>query len=49
MTPEERLNSIFNKMPVDTLSWTVLIDNNTLNLLPEKLRGNYGIDFYFSP
>jgi len=46
MTPEERLNSIFNKMPVDTLSWTVLIDNNTLNLLPEKLRGNYGIDFY---
>ncbi len=46
MTPEERITAILNKKPHDCLSWTAMIDNNTLDLLPENLRGNYGIDFY---
>jgi len=46
MTPEERLNSILNKKGADKLSWTVLVDNNTLKFFPEELQGNYGIDFY---
>ncbi len=46
MTPKERITSILKKKPHDCLSWTALIDNNTLDLLPEHLKGNYGIDFY---
>lgn len=46
MTPKERINAILNKQPHDCLSWTALIDNNTLDCLPENLRGNFGIDFY---
>jgi len=46
MSPKQRITSILNKKPHDCLSWTVLIDNNTLDLLPDRLKGNYGIDFY---
>jgi hypothetical protein len=46
MTGRERLTAILNKQPADRLSWTTLVDNATLSLLPEKLRGNGGIDFY---
>lgn len=46
MTPKQRLKAILNKKPHDCLSWTALIDNNTLDFLPEDLKGNYGIDFY---
>ncbi|MGC9065705.1 MAG: uroporphyrinogen decarboxylase family protein [Candidatus Ratteibacteria bacterium] len=46
MTSEEKLLAIFNKRANGSLSWTALVDDNTLNLLPDHLRGNYGIDFY---
>ena len=46
MTGRERMNALLHKQSVDRLSWTTLVDHNTLNLLPEGLRGNGGIDFY---
>lgn len=46
MTGRERLTALLRKQPKDRLSWTSLIDNTTLPLLPEELRGNGGIDFY---
>lgn len=46
MTGRERLNAILQKRPKDRLSWTTLVDNATLALLPEDQRGNGGIDFY---
>ncbi len=46
MTGRERLRAILRKQPKDRLAWTTLVDNNTLALLPEHLRGNGGIDFY---
>jgi len=46
MTGRERMNALLHKQPVDRLSWTTLVDGNTLSLLPEALRGNGGIDFY---
>jgi len=46
MTGRERLDAILRKQPTDRLAWTTLVDNATLALLPEELRGNGGIDFY---
>ncbi len=46
MTGRERLRAVLRKQPKDRLAWTTLVDNNTLALLPEHLRGNGGIDFY---
>ncbi|HOJ30789.1 MAG TPA: uroporphyrinogen decarboxylase family protein [bacterium] len=46
MTSEDKLLSILNKKAPGSLSWTALVDDNTLNLLPDHLRANYGIDFY---
>ncbi|HPU85474.1 MAG TPA: uroporphyrinogen decarboxylase family protein [Candidatus Latescibacteria bacterium] len=46
MTGRERLQAILRKQPKDGLAWTTLVDNATLGLLPEHLRGNGGIDFY---
>ncbi|MCX7705121.1 MAG: hypothetical protein N2115_02540 [bacterium] len=46
MTPKERITAILNKRSHDYLSWTALIDENTLDLLPDHLKGNFGIDFY---
>jgi len=46
MTGRERLNAILHKQPVDRLSWSTLVDGNTLSQLPESLRGGGGIDFY---
>lgn len=46
MTGRERLNAVLRKQPKDRLAWTTLVDNATLTLLPEDLRGNGGIDFY---
>ncbi|MFA6470511.1 MAG: uroporphyrinogen decarboxylase family protein [Candidatus Latescibacterota bacterium] len=46
MTGRERLNAVLKKQPKDRLSWTTLVDNSTLLLLPAGLRGNGGIDFY---
>jgi hypothetical protein len=46
MTGRERLNAVLHKQPKDRLAWTTLVDDATLSLLPEDLRGNGGIDFY---
>lgn len=46
MTGRERLNAVLRKHPTDRLPWTTLVDNATLSLLPDALRGNGGIDFY---
>ncbi len=48
MTPRERIKAILNKKPHDCLSWTALVDSNSLDFFPEHLRGNFGIDFYKS-
>lgn len=45
MTGRERLNAVLRKQPKDRLPWTTIVDNATLALLPEALRGNGGIDF----
>ncbi len=46
MTGRERLTAILKKQPTDRMSWSPLVDNNSLNLFPKNLRGNGGIDFY---
>jgi hypothetical protein len=38
--------AVMRKQPADRLAWTTLVDNNTLNILPEELRGRGGLDFY---
>ena len=39
MTGRERLTAVLSKRPKDRLAWTTLVDNATLALLPEELRG----------
>ena len=46
MTGRERLNAVLRGQPKDRLAWSTLVDNATLSLLAEELRGNGGIDFY---
>lgn len=46
MTGRERLTAVLHKQPVDGVAWTTLVDDNSLRLFPEELRGNGGIDFY---
>ena len=46
MTGRERLNAVLRKQSKGRLPWTTLVDDATLALVPEGLRGNGGIDFY---
>ncbi|MCM8816163.1 MAG: hypothetical protein NC913_01430 [Candidatus Omnitrophica bacterium] len=46
MTPKERIKAIMNREPHDCLSWTALVDNNSIDFFPKHLRENFGIDFY---
>ena len=46
MTGRERLQAILHKQPAEGLSWTTLVDSNTLDVLPGELKGMSGIDFY---
>lgn len=46
MNGRERLRAVLRKQAKDRLPWTTLVDNATLSLLPDELRGNGGIDFY---
>ena len=46
MTGRERLMAILGKRPADRLAWTTLVDKATLDLMPESLRGNGGLDLY---
>lgn len=46
MTGKERLTAILQKQPKDRLSWTTLVDSNTLDIIPEPLGGGGGLDFY---
>ena len=46
MTGRERLQAIIRGEPVDGLSWTTLVDQETLGRLPAELQSNGGLDFY---
>ena len=46
MNGRERLQALLRGEPTDRLAWTALVDERTLSVLPEHLRGNYGLDFY---
>ena len=46
MTGRERLNAIVHRKPVDRLSWSALVEENTLSNLPPDLRGLSAVDFY---
>jgi len=46
MNGRERLRAVFDKQPTDRMAWVMLVDDNSLNGLPEQLRGGGGIDFY---
>jgi len=45
MNSRERINAIMNKKPADRLAWTTIVDNATLNALPDEMKGMSGIDF----
>lgn len=46
MTGRERLRRILSRRPADRLAWTTLVDRLSVDLFPEPLRGNGGLDFY---
>ena len=46
MNGRERMTAVLRKQPRDRFSWTTIVDNATLSLVPEAHRGNGGIDFY---
>lgn len=46
MTGRQRLNAILARQPADRLSWTALVDENTLGQLPGPLRDMAGAEFY---
>jgi hypothetical protein len=46
MNGRERLNTILHRKKADRLSWTALVDDATLNALPEPWRGIGPIEFY---
>ena len=46
MTGRERLSAVLQKQAKDRLPWTTLVDGATLAILPGKLRGHGGIEFY---
>jgi len=45
MTGRERINAILNRQPIDRLSWTTIVDGNTLNDLPAEMQGMSVVDF----
>ena len=46
MTQREQLLNLFSGNPTDRMAWTTLVDDNTLNALPDDMRGITGHDFY---
>lgn len=46
MTGRERLQAIFSRRPADRLSWSTLVDDNTLGALPAPWQGLSALDFY---
>ena len=46
MTGRERLGAVLRKQPKDRLSWTTLVDEATLALVPRERRLNGAVDFY---
>lgn len=45
MTGRERMTCIVNRRPADRLSWTTLVDSNTISLLPTSRRDMSPLDF----
>jgi hypothetical protein len=46
LTGRERCKALINGKPTDRLVWTTLVDDHTLNILPDELRGMTAFDFY---
>ncbi|MGO8704034.1 MAG: uroporphyrinogen decarboxylase family protein [Candidatus Brocadiia bacterium] len=46
MTGRERLHNILNRKPVDRLSWTTLVDGETMSVMPEPERSMMPLEFY---
>ncbi|GAG17052.1 unnamed protein product, partial [marine sediment metagenome] len=46
MTGRQRLNAILARQPADRLSWTTLVDENTLGELPGPMRDMACLEFY---
>jgi len=46
MNGRERLMAVLEGKPTDRLAWSTLVDCNTLDALPERLRGMSCLDFY---
>lgn len=46
MSGRERLEAVMARRAKDRMPWTALVDDNSLSLSPEELRGNHGMDFY---
>ena len=46
MTGRERLHNIINKVPVDRISWTTLVDDVTRSVMPRPVRAMAPFDFY---
>ncbi len=46
MTGRQRLQAVIRRESIDRLSWTTLVDENTLRHLPEDFQTNGGLDFY---
>ena len=45
MSGRERISAVLDKQPVDRLSWTTIVDGNTLSALPDGMQGMSGVDF----
>lgn len=46
MTGRERLNNICNRLPVDRIAWTTLVDDTTRSIMPRQIREMLPFDFY---
>lgn len=46
MTGQERLNNICNRLPVDRIAWTTLVDDISRSIMSEQIRGMSPFDFY---
>jgi len=42
----ERLNAVLDGRPTDRLPWTTLVDEHTISILPDALKGMSAEDFY---
>jgi len=46
VTGRERLNNICNRLPVDRIAWTTLVDDTTRSIMPRQIREMSPFNFY---